>query len=583
MKKILYCFLLFVASVFASCSKDDGLPAPVVSNFSVTWNSGVGSDVVVGSVVTYTVKCENVEIVRYEWSVNGTVNSEANGPTFALTPAQRGEYSVKVVLYNADGGATTQEFMTLTVKDPAPALTILCGDTQLENGGSIDVEVSEGTLPVVLNTGDVEISEYKWTLNGTALENQTKEYTLDLTHSGTNAFEVEVINRDQLSTTVSFTVRVNGPFKAGLWFYGTTTEGIAFFDPAQHLFYQDHLYQELNGEAIGAGGLNDLSICNGKIYLLTPTSESSRAQIVECDAQTLKKERVITAEGFNTGSLGEIYNLLAVSSDKFYVGNNNSGANNVSGVNVLTVQPDGQNTFVPLAGTSGSIGVDGPCWSRMLKVGQNVYIGCGNKLKVFDSETDKELTSIMIAEDRQIADVVRGRDGNVYALVAGAMAKTGYWLWGMEPFTSSASVLTIDPQTFVYTDVYTETPILIDGQQIDVNAGLEGAGTCASLTSDEIFFKGGGGYSTTKVYKFNYKTGVTSLFVDIADKSLFSMVSKYMATDPEGHLYVPTTNYSEVVIGVFDIATGAQLNDVQNEIGAIKGDGGIFSTYALAE
>ena len=125
--------------------------------------------------------------------------------------------------------------------------------------------------------------------------------------------------------------------------------------------------------------------------------------------------------------------------------------------------------------------------------------------------------------------------------------------------------------------------ILIDGQQIDVNAGLEGAGTCASLTSDEIFFKGGGGYSTTKVYKFNYKTGVTSLFVDIADKSLFSMVSKYMATDPEGHLYVPTTNYSEVVIGVFDIATGAQLNDVQNEIGAIKGDGGIFSTYALAE
>ena len=215
----------------------------------------------------------------------------------------------------------------------------------------------------------------------------------------------------------------------------------------------------------------------------------------------------------------------------------------------------------------------------MLKVGQNVYIGCGNKLKVFDSETDKELTSIMIAEDRQIADVVRGRDGNVYALVAGAMAKTGYWLWGMEPFTSPASVLTIDPQTFVYT----ETPILIDGQQLDVNAGLEGAGTCASLTSDEIFFKGGGGYSTTKVYKFNYKTGVTSLFVDIADKSLFSMVSKYMATDPEGHLYVPTTNYSEVVIGVFDIATGAQLNDVQNEIGAIKGDGGIFSTYALAE
>ena len=103
------------------------------------------------------------------------------------------------------------------------------------------------------------------------------------------------------------------------------------------------------------------------------------------------------------------------------------------------------------------------------------------------------------------------------------------------------------------------------------------------LTGIEIFFKGGGGYSTTKVYKFNYKTGVTSLFVDIADKSLFSMVSKYMATDPEGHLYVPTTNYSEVVIGVFDIATGAQLNDVQNEIGAIKGDGGIFSTYALAE
>ncbi len=579
MKRFLYCFLLFAACVFASCSKDDGLPAPVISGSSVSWDSDLGSDVVVGSVVTYTVKCENVEIVRYEWSVNGTVDSEADGPTFVLTPAQRGDYSVKVVLYNADGGSTAQEFMTLTVKDPAPVVTVLCGEMQLEDGGSLDVEVAEGTMPIVLNAGSVEISEYKWTLNGEALENQTKEYTLDLTHSGTNVFEVEVINRDQLSTTVSFTVQVNGPFKSGLWFYGTTYEGIAFFDPAKNLFYQDHLYQELNGETIGDGGLNDLSICNGKIYLLTPSSASSRAQIVECDAQTLKKERVITAEGFNTSSLGEIYNLLAVSADKFYVGNNNSGANNVSGVNVLTVQPDGQNTFVPLSGASGSIGVDGPCWSRMLKVGKNVYIGCGNKLKVFDSETDKELTSIMIAEDRQIADVVRGRDGNVYALVAGAMAKTGYWLWGMEPFTSAASVLAIDPQTFVYT----ETPILIDGKQTDINAGLEGSGTCASLTSDELFFKGGGGYSTTKVYKYNYKTGTTSLFVDITGKGLNSMVSKYMAADSEGRLYVPTTNYSTISIGVFDIESGAQLGDIQNAIGTVKGDGGVYSTYTFGE
>lgn len=579
MKRFLYCFLLFAACVFASCSKDDGLPAPVISGSSVSWDSDLGSDVVVGSVVTYTVKCENVEIVRYEWSVNGTVESEADGPTFVLTPAQRGEYSVKVVLYNADGGATTQEFNMLVVKDPAPVVTILCGETQVENEGSIDVEVSEGTMPIVLNGGDVVISEYKWTLNGEVLENQTKEYALDLTHSGSYIFEVELVNQDQLSTTVSFTVQVNGPFKTGLWFYGTTMEGIAFFDPTNSQFYQDHLYQELNGEAIGAGGLNDLSICDGKIYLLTPSSESSRAQIVECDAQTLKKERIITAEGFNTSSLGEIYNLLAISADKFYVGNNNSNANNVSGVHVLTVQPDGQNTFVPLEGTTGSIGVDGPCWARMLKVGKNVYIGCGNKLKIFDSETDQEITSIMIAEDRQISDVVRGRDGNVYALVAGAMAKTGYWLWGMEPFTSPASVLTIDPQSFAYT----ETPILIDGKQTDVNAGLEGAGTCASLTSDEIFFKGGGGYSTTKVYKFNYKTGVTSLFVDIDGKGLYGMVSKYMATDPEGRLYVPTTNYSEVSVGVFNIADGAQLNDVQSGIGTIKGDGGIYSTYSSEE
>ena len=365
-----------------------------------------------------------------------------------------------------------------------------------------------------------------------------------------------------------------GPYASGIFVYGTTYEGLAFYDPDKDggTFYGNNIYVKANdGEtSIGAGGVNDICIYNGKIYILTPSSSDNKSQIVVCDAETLKKEKVITADGFNSTALGQIYNLMVVNENKFYIGTNNGIVDNNGRISVLTVDGAGIASFTgPIEGTNGFIGEEGPMWSRMLRSGNYVLAGCGSRLQFINTSTDAVDKTIELDPARQIIDILEGRDGNIYAVVGGKA--TGY-PYSMV-YTSTTSVIKIDMSDFSYD----ETELKIDGADVIVKGGLE-ASACASLTSDEIFMMQNG-WTIGNIYSYNYTTKKTTVFAQPSAPAGYSVYAKYMATDRNGQLYVPVTNYSNISIMVFDIATGERNSEIEAKFSAVPGDGGLISTY----
>lgn len=575
MKKLL--LSLFFATVLFSCTKnDDAVPAPVITGIETSGSLSESSlQIPVDQPLVFTVKSDNSEGLSYSWLVDGEEKGAAS--SFSFTASERGSYRVEVVLTNAAGTQTKQEAGVVQVVAALPVFSELtCNGETLSDGGSLAVTLTPGggdTLRfTALCTGVVE-NGYSWTVSDTAVTgNTTDTLTLVPTTAGSVVVSVTAANEDLFTAAVSVTVEMKGAFAdGGVLFYGTTTPALSFYSYAGS-FYPSELYSTVNGTSVGVGGVNDVCYYGGKLYLMTPNSASERAQVVICDASTLKNEAIITAQNFNTTMLGDIYNLLVVNENKAYIGYNAAG--NMSGIRVLDME--NKTLSEAIEGTSGALGVDGPCWSRMLRVGDKAFAGCGSKLQVIDGTTDQVVKTIEIDPDCQVSDIVLGRDGNVYMLLAGKADKSSSaWLWS-PVLTTASQVVAIDPETL---SVISQTDILVDNNRVDIGSGLSGSRSCASLTSDDIFFATGG-YGPFTIYRYDYSTGTTSLFVTSGDVTgVNTVVNGYLGTDRDGRLYIPTTDYFSSKIAVFDIATGKQLEDIYT----VTGDGNVTSTDRFGE
>ncbi|MDR0661175.1 MAG: DUF5074 domain-containing protein [Prevotellaceae bacterium] len=446
---------------------------------------------------------------------------------------------------------------------------------------SVSIPISEEPITLRVLVENVQVAGYVWMVGEDVIEGATgSTYQLVPTHTGSYVFTVTARNQDGVAASVTFTVNITGTYKNGIFFYGTTYEDLAFFEPTTSTFHEGNIYKNVNGHMVGvnsmSGGINDIYIYNNKLYMLTPKDyDSEGAKISVCDAQTLKEQKAITAEGFDMSSLGYIYNMIPVNENKFYIGYN--PISNISGIRVLNVNGDGTTAFSSedIPGTGGKLGVDGPAtFARMLKNGEDVLAACGSKIQVINS-SDQVTKSIEIDLDKQIADIVKGKDGKIYAVVTGATDKSSsMWPW-MPTYTSSASIVTIDPSTYTVTASKT----LLDGEtRLDIRAGLEANGAVASLTSDEIFFVVGMAYSPAKIYSYNYSNGTISLVMNQAGMS--GSCGKYMATDKEGMLYIPLIKtYNSCHTSVYRISDKQRMADIEAKIGVVKGDGGYISTY----
>lgn len=451
-------------------------------------------------------------------------------------------------------------------------------------GGTAGITVGE-TVVFTAGCANVEAARYEWYVNG-ILSCESAEFSFTPGESGVYAIKVKIYNHDgnysEKDICEVSAVDPDGPYKNGMFFFGTTREDLSFYAPATGDFHDGNLFETVNGSAAGAGGINDITIHDNKLYILTPGlpagygKDPVGASVVICDAQTLELQSTVTADGFDMTTLnGEIYNIAVADENKLYIGYNSSMGGNISGIGVLRID-GGTATFTrDIAQTSGPLGVDGPCWSRMMRNGDHILAGCGSKLQVIDTGSDAVIHTIEIDPGRQVTDIVKGRDGRLYMIVAGEVDKSSLsWLWGA-PYDTNSSVVAIDPADY---SIISETEIT----GMEIKSGLSGCYATASLTSDDIFFAHNvdDWFMTTTVYRYNYTTGETSFFADVMGApGLQVLLAGYMATDMNGLLYIPTTNWSFSTVGAFDIATGDQVGSITYRI---EGDANVISTYQFA-
>lgn len=448
------------------------------------------------------------------------------------------------------------------------ALEILENGNPVEESVSVDA-TSKITFAAKTNLAD-EVTTYQWLLNGIALENGSdSELKFECGLSGKLALEITLQDGRDARTEIDLI----GPFKDGTFFFGTSFTSLSFLSKDGE-YKKNNVYETINGKFEGDSGINDMQFFNNKIYILTPSSSSKKANITVVDAQTLKKIDVITADGFNTTELGEIYNLLVVNDDKAYIGNNKSNENNTSGVHVLNMK---DKTFerTPIKGVVGNLGVDGPAWSRMKLIDNKAYIASGNKLQIVDVESDMVVKTISIHENRQILDIITTKNKkSVYILVNGEEDKTNFgWLWG-----NGAGVTT--PATFVeisVTDfsIISETPLTIEDREIKVKGALSASFSVGSPVADEIFFTSRD--NNCLIYIFNTKDKTIKLFVDTTADTSAQALNGYMGVDKNGVLYIPYSgvySYSNEDIIAYDTKTGKLIELPINE--SLEGEANVF-------
>jgi hypothetical protein len=380
---------------------------------------------------------------------------------------------------------------------------------------------------------------------------------------------------------------LTGPYASGIAYYGTTYEDVAFYDPAAETFYEGNLFEEANGELMSTtesfkGGINDMWIADRKAWFLTPESSdgSGRARVSITTADTYELITDLYAVGFDRASLGDIYSLVPVGDNKIYISYNKPG--DMSGVGVLRYDADGNATFTPdIPGTFGALGVNGPApFQKFVKHGNYVVVPCGSKLRFIDTATDMvvESRTVEIDPDRQIAAVVKGRDGYLYAIVAGECDKSPGWLW--DPvYTSNSSIVKISPWS---SQIVSSVDVVVDGQALDVKAAMEANGAAASLTTDEIFFvvAGDAFFGEAFVYKYDCNSGDITLFADPLGGNDEYTFGKSLATDMQGNLYVPRIYYYAVCYPqAYNIDTGALVRDFEEDDEYTRGDGGFVSTW----
>lgn len=556
---------LAVILTFSHCSDDDKTlaPAPEVSDVLIEGASGDNPlQIEEGETIMVSLILKEQSGVTYRWLLDG----QEVGNTEKLTHKfdKVGSYKLAVVLTNEDGISTTKEIGTVTAVHQIPVITQFMLDGK-EIVGEVGVTAtSELSFSIVVEKA--EGADYSWTINGTEIvdeKSMTLKYTLGL--SGT--LKVTLTNKDKVA--VSKEIELVGPYKDGAFVFGTTNSALTFIsETGVQTSEHNNLYEALNsGEKMGDGGINDFQIYNNKIYMLLPmiSYQDQRGQLIVADAQTLKKIETITAEGFNSKTLGTIYNLNIVSDDKAYIGSNNIMSGNTSSVKVLDIK-EKKMSDSSIEGTEGKMGTEGPSWARMLNLESHTLIACGAKLQVVSHATDK-VDKTLSFEAGQVTDVLKGRNNKIYALVNGGE-------------NEAAFVATIDATTY---EIENRTSLIYNSKSLKLKGGMGSSQAAVSPISDEIFFCVAGANSwssNSEIYKYNYASKNVSLFVDATDAVSSSAINGYMGVDAKGTLFVPVsgewTYQSESIIGYNIKSDGSDYKEYER-LG--QGEGNVMPTW----
>ena len=289
------------------------------------------------------------------------------------------------------------------------------------------------------------------------------------------------------------------------------------------------VYEACNPGHQAGALLEDMYIADGKMYLLSQKGavHGGDGQIVILNAETLKIEQVIEAV-----DLGEDNHPqhIVVANNKIYMQYAVSPYETHSGIRVFDLTSR-QLAAADIDGTYGEFSKSGAAKARMLVSRNRIYASCGESLVIIDPSTDQIVKRVSF-EGRQVKDVVKGKDGNLYLAVSGTFEMSGI----EATYTSKSKIVKMDHSG----NILSETEIGVD---FPVMTYTSNVAMCASLNEDALYFAGEYDtdyYRTDSICRYDYTTGTLKKVSIENTTENFNGLSGYMAVDPwTNRLIVP--------------------------------------------
>ena len=292
------------------------------------------------------------------------------------------------------------------------------------------------------------------------------------------------------------------------------------------------IYQAVNPGHEAGALLEDMYIADGKMYLIAQrgTANGGDGQIMILNAETLKIEQII--ESVDLGDDNHPQHIV-VANNKIYMQYAVTSNETHSGIRVFDLGTM-QTAAADIEGTYGEFSKSGAGKARMLLSRGRIYASCGESLVIIDPSTDQVVKRVSF-EGRQVKDVVKGRDGNLYLAVSGTFEMAG----GQATYTSKSKIVKMDHSG----NILSETEIDVN---LPVASYTPNVFMCASLTEDALYFAGeyeyefGYYFRVDEICRYDYTTGALKKVSIENTTENVNGLSGYMAVDPwSNRLIVP--------------------------------------------
>lgn len=343
---------------------------------------------------------------------------------------------------------------------------------------------------------------------------------------------------------------------------------IVYFD--QHGRYHEKVYEQVNDNEVG-NVLQDMYMANGKIYFITQNGKTSSmgttfngdGRFVVCDAHTMKRlvkrdmpfyAEIDTSTGATASSKSTLcwpQHIVVVGPEKAYIQYSTANNESHSGIRVVNLNT---NTIAmeDIPGTFGLFTKTGATKARMVFSRGKVFAGRGNSVIVINPRTD-EVVKTHTYENRQVKDLAKAADGNIYAVFTGEFEGNS-GMTGSTAFTTPAKVVIIGPDGEVAGEQ--DLPEIVKLRTGTASPTIQ---MCASFTQPYLYFIGTEAFSETKAMRYNYQTGHVNwdyITADLdTDRSGGDIIYGYMGVHPTTEqLWVGKSTYTQSGIHVYDVS-----------------------------
>ncbi|WP_300729225.1 DUF5074 domain-containing protein [uncultured Bacteroides sp.] len=323
----------------------------------------------------------------------------------------------------------------------------------------------------------------------------------------------------------------------------TTENGTLVYFDKNGVAYEN-IYEDANGgEEIG-NVVQDMYIYKDKLYLITQNGNSignSAGRFVVCDLKTMKKEYALPLD-FSQNGVGCWPQHLVIANDKAFIQYSTSDMESYSGIRVFDLATK-EIADTDIEGTGGAFTIAGATKARMVYSRGEIFAARGNSVVIIDPATDAVTHTIPLYEGdevRQVKNVVKAADGNIYALVTGAYTGSMY----SPTFVNQAKVVCIDHEGKILSEQE-----LGDEVALPVASWSPSVQLCASFTQPKLYFVTTPEFSGNKIGVYDYSTKTMTPFL--------------LDVDPYGYMGVhPTTEELYIGIAPYFLSTTVSVYNV---------------------